>query len=173
MLNNDLALLLAKIKLDCMYQGLLHLHNFGRWVVIILLLVAIFKAASGLAGNKPFTNGDKKIGLFLMISAHIMLLVGLYQWFVGPWGFQNIQNLGMKAVMQNTAYRFWAVEHITGMLIGIILITIGRGSAKKNISDIAKHRRSFWFYFIAFIVIIASVPWPFREVARPLFPGMH
>lgn len=155
-----------------MYQGLLHLHNFGRWVVIILLLIAIFKSVSGLSDNKPFTSGDKKTGLFLMISAHIMLLIGLYQWFAGP-GLGSIQELGMKGAMQNNVARFWAVEHTAGMLIGIILITIGRGSAKKNISDKAKHRRSFWFYFIAFIVIVASVPWPFREVARPLFPGMH
>ena len=107
-----------------------------------------------------------------MISAHLMLLIGLYQWFVGP-GLESIQNMGMKNVMQNNVARFWAIEHPVGMIIGIILITLGRGSAKKNISDQAKHRRSFWFYLIAFIIIIASVPWPFREVARPLFPGMH
>jgi hypothetical protein len=156
-----------------MYQGLLHLHNFGRWVVIVLLVVAIFKSLAGMTGNKNFSSGDKKTGLFLMIAAHIMLLVGLYQWFVGPWGLQNIQTNGMKAVMQNSALRFWAVEHITGMVIAIILITIGRGSAKKNISDKAKHSRSFWFYVIALVIIVATVPWPFREVARPLFPGMH
>ncbi|MCW3079624.1 hypothetical protein [Segetibacter sp.] len=155
-----------------MYQGLLHLHNVGRWVVIILLLAALIKSISGLAGDKAFTSGDKKVGLFLMIAAHIMLLIGLYQWFAGPWGLQNIQAQGMKTVMQDSVFRFWAVEHIAGMLVGIILITIGRGSAKKNITDKAKHRRSFWFYTIAFILIIATVPWPFREVARPLFPGM-
>src|SRR4051794_27579703 len=154
-----------------MYQGLLHLHNLGRWVVIILLFVALIKSLTGFTGNKSFTSGDKKVGLFLMISAHIMLLIGLYQWFAGPWGLQNIRNLGMKAVMQDNVYRFWAIEHITGMLVAIILITIGRGSAKKNISDTAKHKRSFWFYLIAFVIILASVPWPGREVARPLFPG--
>lgn len=156
-----------------MYQGLLHLHNLGRWVVIILLLIAIARALSGMTGNKPFTKGDKKTGLFLMIAAHTMLLIGLYQWFAGPWGFQNIQKLGMKAVMRDNVYRFWAAEHLAGMLIAIILITIGRGSFRKNISDTAKHRRSFWLYLFAFIVIIVTVPWPFREVGRPLFPGMH
>ncbi|MCW3114096.1 MAG: hypothetical protein JWR18_2492 [Segetibacter sp.] len=155
-----------------MYQGLLHLHNLGRWVVIILLLVAIVKSLSGMTGNKAFTSGDKKTGLFLMISAHIMLLIGLYQWFAGP-GLESIRSMGMKSVMQNGVARFWAIEHAVGMLLGIILITIGRGSAKKNISDKSKHSRSFWYYFIAFIVIVASVPWPFREVARPLIPGMH
>lgn len=156
-----------------MYQGLLHLHNFGRWVVIILLFAAMLKSMSGMTGSKPFTPGDRKIGLFLMISAHIMLLVGLYQWIAGPWGLPNIQEKGMQTIMHDKVFRFWAVEHITGMLVAIILITMGRGSAKKNIGDKAKHRRSFWFYFIAFIRIIATVPWPFREVGRPLFPGMH
>ena len=157
-----------------MYTGLLHLHNLGRWILIILLFIAIVKSLGGMSGNKPFTNGDKKIGLFLMITAHLMLLIGLYQWFAGPWGLNNIKNLGMSAVMKDPVYRFWAVEHITGMLISIILITIGRRSAKMSISDKAKHSRSFWYYFIAFVVIMATVPWPFRElVARPLIPGMH
>lgn len=156
-----------------MYQGILHLHNFGRWVVIILLLFAIVKSLTGIAASKPFTAGDKKIGLFLMIAAHTMLLIGLYQWFAGPWGLQNILGMGMKAVMKDKIYRFWAIEHITGMLTAIILITIGRSVTKKNITDKSKHRRSFWFYFIAFVIIMITVPWPFREVGRPLFPGMH
>ena len=158
-----------------MYTGLLHLHNLLRWVIFILLLWAIVKSLLGMAGNKPFTNGDKKLGLFLMIAAHTTLLIGLYQWFASPiWGFQDIQTAGMKAVMQDKLHRFWAVEHFAGMLIGIILITIGRGSAKKNITDVAKHKRSFTYYFIAFVIIVASIPWPFRElVGRPWFPGVN
>jgi len=87
-------------------------------------------------------------------------------------GLELIQNVGMSEVMKNPVYRFWVVEHNIGMLIAIILITIGRGAAKKNISDQAKHKKSFWFFLIALILILASVPWPGREVARPLFPGM-
>lgn len=156
-----------------MYQALLHLHNYGRWVVIILLLIAIVRSLSGMIGNKLFTNSDTKIGLFLMIAAHTMLLIGLYQWFAGTWGFRNIQSMGMKAIMHDKVYRFWVVEHFAGMLIGIILITIGRGSAKKNVNDKSKHSRSFWFYFIAFIIIMASVPWPSRQPGRPLLPGIY
>lgn len=158
-----------------MYTGLLHLHSLLRWVIFVLLLWAVIKSLMGMTGNKPFTNGDKKLGLFLMIAAHTTLLVGLYQWFASPiWGLHDIQSSGMKAVMGDKLHRFWAVEHFAGMLIGIVLITIGRGSAKKNISDVAKHKRSFWFYFIAFVIIVASIPWPFREIiGRPWFPGMQ
>lgn len=156
-----------------MYQGLLHLHNLLRWVIVILLVTNILKALAGMTGNKPFTAGDKRTGLFLMIAAHIQLLIGLYQWITGPWGLKNIQNMGMGAVMSDSVARFWAVEHLAGMLIGIILITIGRGVGKKDIPDRVKHRNTFWFYLIAFAIIFATVPWPFREgIARPWFPGM-
>lgn len=157
-----------------MYTGLLHLHNLLRWVILILLLVALFRHLSGMNNKRAVNAGDKKVDLFLMISAHITLLIGLYQWFAGPWGLKLIQNAGMGEVMKNTAYRFFAVEHITGMLIAIILITIGRGKVKRAAAnDYSVHKKAFWFFLIALIVILASVPWPFREaIARPLFPGM-
>lgn len=157
-----------------MYRGLLDLHNLLRWVILVLAVVAIIKAYSGMMYRKPFTRGDKKIGLFLMISAHIMLLIGLYQWILGPWGLQNILNSGMGVVMKDKVYRFWAVEHITGMLIAIILITIGRGVSKKSYSDRTKHKKTFWFYLIALLIILVTAPWPSRVgIGRPLFPGMH
>lgn len=154
-----------------MYTGLLHLHNLLRWIILILLVVNIVRHFT--AANKPFTATDKKLGLFLMIAAHTTLLLGIYQWFAGSWGFQNIQNLGMGVVMKDSVYRFWAVEHLTGTLIGIILITLGKGVAKKNFPDAVKHKRSAILYLLALVIILAVVPWPFREaIARPWFPGM-
>jgi 4-hydroxybenzoate polyprenyltransferase len=86
---------------------------------------------------------------------------------------KQIQNLGMTGVMQNAVSRFWAIEHPTGNLIAIVLITIGRGAAKKKVSDRAKHKKSFWCFLIAFVILMATIPWPGRQVARPLFPGME
>jgi hypothetical protein len=150
-----------------MYNGILHLHNFLRWVIILLLIVALIRHLIGMSGNKPFTSGDKKTGLFLMISAHIQFVIGLYEWFVGPWGYKLLQNTGFSAAMKDPVARFWIMEHNVGMLIAIVLITIGRGV------DQVKHKRSFWFYLIALVIILASVPWPGREgTGRPLFPGM-
>ncbi len=155
-----------------MYNGILHLHNLLRWVILLLILIAIVRSFAGMTGNKPFTNGDKKIGLFLMIAAHIMLLIGIYQWIAGPLGLKMINSAGMSVVMKESVARFWAIEHPVGMLIAVILITIGRRQSKAPVSDGAKHKKTFWYYLIALIVILATVPWPFREgVARPWFPG--
>ena len=155
-----------------MYEGLTHLHNFLRWVILLLLIVAVIKHLSGMSSGKAYTSGDRKVGLFLMIAAHIQLLIGLYQWFAGNFGLKLIQAQGMGEVMGNSASRFWVVEHTIGMLVAIILITLGKGVAKKNISDNAKHTKAFWNFLIALILILAVIPWPFRDVARPLFPGM-
>jgi hypothetical protein len=145
-----------------MYNALLFLHSLLRWVILLLAIIAIYKSYTGMKAARPFTAADKKTGLFLLISAHITLLIGLYQWIVGPWGLKNIMNLGMSAVMKDPVYRFYGVEHMTGMIIAIVLITVGRGVSKKNIPDAAKHKKTFWFYLIALIIILASIPWPFR-----------
>ena len=155
-------------KFIYMYAGLLSLHSYLRWVILILAVVAIYKSWSGMTGGKTFTAGDRKTGLFLMIAAHTQLLVGLYLYFAGPWGLANIQNLGFGPVMKDSVARFYAVEHIFGMLVAIVLITIGRGAAKKAIPDAAKHKRSFWFFLVALIIILATIPWPFRAgISRP------
>jgi len=153
-----------------MYTGLLHLHSFLRWIILLLAIIAIYRSYTGMTAGKPFTAGDKKTGLFLMIAAHTTLLIGLYQWIVGPWGLKNIENMGMGAAMKDPVARFYGVEHLTGMIIAIVLITIGRGVSKKSIPDRAKHKKTFWFFLVALLIILVSIPWPFRVgIARPWF----
>jgi hypothetical protein len=146
-----------------MYTGMLHLHSFLRWIILLLALIAVFRAFAGVNGKKPFTATDNKVGLFFMISMDIMLLIGLYQWFAGGTGLAAIRTLGMGDVMKNTVIRFFAVEHLTAMLLAVILVHVGRAAAKKNIPDIAKHRKALIFYGIALLLMLISIPWPFRE----------
>jgi hypothetical protein len=134
----------------------------------MLLIFSVVRSYTGMKAAHPFMAADKRAGLFLLISAHTTLLIGLYQWITGPWGLKNIENMGMSAVMKDDVYRFYAIEHMTGMIIAIVLITIGRSATKKAIPDQAKFKKAFWFYLIALIIILASVPWPFRAgVGRP------
>ena len=152
-----------------MDTGLLHLHNFLRWAVIILAVLTLVKAAMGMSGNKPFTNGDRKTALFLMISCDIQLLLGLALFFMRGW----FNALSSGGAMAQRYTRFFTVEHGLGMIAAIVLIHIGYSATKKAIADEAKHKRLFWFTLVAMILILATVPWPWRdEIARPLFPGM-
>lgn len=147
------------------YGILLQAHSIVRWIVLLLLLVLVVKS---LSANRPFTSSDRTMGSILTIFADIMLLVGVYQWIVGPWGLKQIQDRGMGEVMKDDTARFFAVEHFAGMLIGIIFIHIAGAYAKKAMPDNRRHRRRLIFYGLALLLILISIPWPFREeIGRP------
>jgi hypothetical protein len=155
-----------------MYNGLLHLHSVLRWVILILLLVALVRSFADR--NKAFSAGHRKTALFTMIAADIMFLIGIYQWIAGPWGLKSIQDNGMSNVMKNASLRFFAVEHFLGMLIAISLIHIGYDYTKKNVPDETKHKRILLFFGLALLIILISIPWPFRTVGagRTWLPGL-
>jgi hypothetical protein len=146
-----------------MYQGLVHLHSALRWVILILLVICLIQA---------FTKNEKiaKTSLWLLISSHIMLVLGLFQYFNSELvGYALVERVGgFGNVMKDSFARFWVVEHIAAMIIAIILITMARGRAKR-----LRFGATMWMYIIALILILAVVPWPFREgIGRPWFPGM-
>lgn len=146
------------------------LHSWLRWILLILLLASIVKSFSGLSSKKALTAGDKKTWLFTMISAHTTLLIGLILLFFGTYGIAKGVPEGIS-VMKNSTYRFFWVEHPLMMLIAVVFITIARGQVKKSIPDAVKYKKAFWFFIIALLLILASIPWPFRaEIGRPLIP---
>jgi hypothetical protein len=147
---------------NSLYNALMHTHSVGRWIVLLLLIFAILNSL--IAGNRPYIRTDNRLGLLLTIAADLMLLIGIYLWFTGPWGYKQIETNGMAAVMKDPASRFFVVEHLAGMLIAIILIHIGKAQGRKAIGDRAKHRRTMIFYLVALLIILASIPWPFREL---------
>jgi len=115
-----------------------------------------------VAGGRPFIRSDNTTGLLLTIVADLMLVIGLVLWFLGPYGYNQIQNSGgMNAVMKDPVARFFAVEHITTMVIAIIFMHIGRAQARKKIPDSVKHRRTVIWYLLALIIILIAIPWPF------------
>lgn len=135
-----------------MYEGLLHTHSGLRWIVMILIIINIFNAIGGLTGKKVFTSKDKKLSFYALIFTHIQALIGLALYFMSP----KVQFSG--DTMSNSMLRFFTMEHTLMMLIAIVLVTIGNRMAKSG-----RVKAVFWYYFIALIIILAAIPWPFRE----------
>lgn len=144
-----------------MYTGLNHLHSGLRYIVLLFMVLSLVSALAGYFGDKPFTKRDKLFGLFTLISSHIQLLVGLVMYFLSPW-FEAFMN-DAKSAMGNAQVRFFAVEHISLMIIAIALITVGYSRSKKAETDKGKHGRLAIFYGIALILIFVMIPWPFLK----------
>lgn len=137
------------------------LHSILRWVILILLVFTIVKSFNGMRQNGDYSAQDKKFALWTLIAAHLQLVIGLVQYFVGAKGIKAIQAHGMKDAMGISGVRFYAVEHISIMIIAIILITIGYSTAKRILSPRKKHKRIFIFFLVALLLILSRIPWPF------------
>src|SRR5690348_15665738 len=151
-----------------LYSSTLWLHLWLRWAVLIAGLVAWFRAIGGYTARRPWSPKDDLWGMVLSISLDIQVLVGLVLYiFLSPItkiGFQDL-----SSAMRIDTTRFFTVEHITGMIIAIALVHIGRARIRKAVEPAAKHRTAMIFFGIAMVAIIISIPWPGMPVARPLF----
>ena len=145
-----------------MYNGLLHAHSGLRWVALILLIYSVFNAFSKRKDG-DFTDGDRKLTLFTMISAHLQLVFGLVLYFISD------KVSFSEGFMKNSVLRFYAMEHILLMLIAIVLITIGYFKVKKSTESSDKFKRILIFFGIALVLIIAAIPWPFRDLGAAWF----
>jgi len=146
-----------------MYQGLLHAHSGLRWIVLVLIIWALYKSITGWVGKKEYQKSDRISALLALIFTHIQLLIGLGLYFISPKvSFES-------GVMENALIRFYTVEHMSMMIVAIILITIGFSTAKRLEDAVAKHKRVAIMYGIGLVIIIASIPWPFRELGAGWF----
>lgn len=142
-----------------MHTGFLHLHSALRWVALILLVWGVLKFFSGWKNQRNFKGGDRKVALFGLITLHLQLIIGLVLYFTEKWP----NSLAMEGAMKNPVTRFFGIEHLILMLLGIIAVTIGYSKAKRIIKDTAKFRTLFIWYAIGLALIIVGIPWPFRE----------
>lgn len=136
-----------------MYSTLLGLHSGLRYIVLLLLVLALLLALVGLFGKKPYTQTNRKINLFAMIFTHTQLLVGLVLYFFSP--LVNYSN--MAEAMKDTMTRYWTVEHSVMMLFAIVLITVGHSRSKKAIQGFNKHRSIALYYGLALLVIVVAI----------------
>ncbi len=151
-------------------QIVLFLHNLLRWGVLVFGLWAVVQSLIGWSGHRSFTKSSDKAGLLFMIFCDIQLLIGLALYFGNEW-FTQLKEGGAE-VMKNAGLRFFAMEHALMMIIAWILVHVGRVAVKKAALT-SKHKRAFIFYGLALIIILATIPWPFRtEIARPFFRGI-
>jgi uncharacterized protein YacL len=142
---------------------LVHAHSGLRWLALILIVMTIIRAASGLSGKQNFSFKVQKLALFAMIFMHLQATIGLVLYFISP----NVQ-FG-PTTMSDSTLRFFAVEHLTMMIIALVLFTMGYSKAKKKADNSAQFKTVFWFYLIGLVLVLAGIPWPFRGMGTGWF----
>ena len=133
------------------YEIFKDIHSWFRYVLFVLVLLAIIQSLIGWLGKKAYTEGNRKVNLFAMISADMQLLFGIVLYFLSPFVQFN------SGTMKNDTTRYFTVEHWVMMLIAIALIHIGHSRSKKAITPENKHKSIAILYIIAILVIIGTI----------------
>ena len=151
-----------------MYQTLTFYHSLTRWLVLISLIFAIFRAYKGYYSKAIFSKNDNHIRHWTATISHIQLILGIILYSQSPiikYFWSNFNE-----AMQNINLVFFALIHIVLMIISIIIITIGSALSKRKNTDSGKFKTILVWFSVAFFIIFIAIPWPFSPLAnRPYF----
>lgn len=141
-----------------MYTGFLHLHDALRWLLLVSLVVTLVKYLAGWIGHQPWKKADRILGIVFVALMDLQLLTGLVLYFfLSP--VTKIAFSDMGAAMKNADLRFYAVEHLSLMLIAAVLVHIGSAKSKRATPDVSKFKIATIFYLISLALIVAGIPW--------------
>ena len=153
--------------MQLMYAAVLLIHSWLRWAVILVALFAIVRAVTGASSRRPWAPADDRAGLLFTIVVDVQLLLGLLLYFaLSPITQAALRDFG--GAMAVSATRYWAVEHVFGMVVGVLLAHRGRARAKSIADPARRHKVAAIFFVLALVAILASIPWPGMPNARPL-----
>ena len=149
------------------YSLVLALHSLLRWLVLLFGILAALRGFNGWFRRLPWTPADDKVSLWAVIAMDTQALFGILLYAglsrvtataFGNWDF----------AMRDPDLRFWAVEHITIMIIALALLHVARVRIRKADSPIAKHRTAAVLIGLSMVLVLAGIPWPWLSYGRPL-----
>lgn len=147
-----------------MYSTLLTLHSLFRWLVLISLCYAVYRAYKGYSSRSDFSFLDNQVRHWTATIAHIQLTLGVLVYIKSPiikHYFSDFKNL-----VDDWSLTFFGLVHFIFMIGAIVLITIGSAKAKRKKTAREKFRTMLVTYSIALIIIFIAIPWPFSPLAN-------
>ena len=142
-----------------MYTTVQFIHSYWAYLVLVIVVLATINALAGLFSKREYGAKYFRISLFALIVTHIQLLIGLILLVISPLGIKNISNVGMGAVMKNSEFRLYAVEHPMIMILTVVFITIGYSKHKKKLLSHKKFKTLAIFYTIGLVLMLSRIPW--------------
>lgn len=152
------------VQIPTMYPSLILLHATVRWLLLLLLLLSLYRAAAGLYGRRSFTKADNALRHWTATAAHIQLLAGMLLYTQSPVVRYFWQHFREAVRVKDTL--FFGLLHMLLMLAAIAILTAGSALAKRRSSHPAKFRTMLLWYGVALLIILTAIPWPFSPLAQ-------
>lgn len=151
-----------------MYSSLLFFHSIFRWLVLLALVYAIYRAYTGRKNGRTFGKTDNALRHWTATISHIQLILGSTLYFISPVTKYFLSHT--RDAMQIADIRFFGLIHMLMMFVAIMVITIGSALAKRKETDAGKFNAMLVWFTIGLILIFIAIPWPFSPLAaRPYY----
>jgi hypothetical protein len=141
-----------------MYGAILLLHNWNRWLVLSAGVATIAIAIRGRLVGREWTQTDQRLTRAFISSLDVQATLGLLLYFVlSPIVPKTMAEF--KAAMHVSALRFFAIEHITMMLLALIAAHVTAVLGKRAVTSRARQGRVAWGVALTLLLILAALPW--------------
>ncbi len=120
-------------------------HSGWRYLVILVLVVALIKFLIGMLGKQQWSGFDRALGSATSIVIGIQWLLGIVLWVLAPAAW----------FLSRGSVNF--AEHAGTMTLAVVAAQIASGRAKRSPSDSAKFRISFIGTLIAGLLVALGV----------------
>ncbi len=141
-----------------MYSILLHSHNGLRLLILPVALITLGYLISGIIRKAPWAKTGKILTSIYTGLMDLQVLVGLLLYV----GFSPITKAAFSdfgAAMKNSELRFYAVEHISLMLLAVVFAHIAGKMAKKGSSDKSKWMKTTLWVALSIVAVLVAIPW--------------
>jgi len=151
-----------------MYGVVLFVHSWNRWLVLASGIATLAIAIQGRAARREWTKMDQHLTRVFISSLDLQAVLGLLLYFVlSPIVPKTMTEF--KAAMHVSALRFFAIEHITMMLLALIAAHLTAVLGKRAVTSRARQGRLAWGVALTLLLLLSSIPWPGLAQGRPLF----
>lgn len=125
-------------------QILLGLHSVWRWVVLLVIVVALVRGIMGWVRGGPWTSSDRTLALLTTTAIDIQIVLGLLLYGIGRYW--------------TDPRSFIAYIHPLVMIIALAVVHITSARVKRLDSPIARHRTFAIGLIVTLFLITAAIP---------------
>lgn len=149
-----------------MYESLLFIHSWTRWIVFMALVLFFARSLKGLLRKEPWTGRENYILWAFNQVFGYQIGFGLALWIAfSP--FTKMAFRDSSQITENPVVGFWSVQHGLTMLVAFSVWHYGRMKIRR-----AKAENRFRVAAITMGAVLAivtsAIPWPWFSYGRPL-----
>jgi len=137
------------------YSWLLLLHGSLRWLVLIVAVLAIFRAWQG-SRRASWMRADETLGTVFISLLDTQLLIGIALYAISP---IRIAAYAAPGSSLDNETGFFAFVHPFVMVAAVIVAHVGKALAKRANDAARKQGYLLRYYLIALAIMILIIPW--------------